>query len=502
MFWQELLIAIKDPMIFVLAALGVFLGVYVGAIPGLSGAMAVSLLVSLTYGWNIYYALAMMIGVYNGAAYGGSRAAILLNIPGAPAAVATSFDGYPLAKQGRAGEAMGLSTIYSVLGGLLGCVALIFFTPALSSIARSFVAHDYLLLSFMGLMLVGSMGSKSMAKSLFSAALGIMLGCIGMDSMTSAQRFTFGNPYLMAGVNSTVSILGFFGVSEAISQIHSRHLPTIRQNVSKIVPSFKALGKHIGLTVRSAIIGVIVGILPGSGGAIASMLAYDQAKRTIKNPEVPFGEGAIEGVVAPETANNAAVGGALVPMLTLGIPGDSITAIIMGALMIHGMQPGPMLMTNTPDLFYMICIMMIVAQAFLLLFGLTGIKITTKLLEIPKGRLVPMVIVLSAIGSYAINKNLYDIIWMSGLGLIGYFMKLYDYPVAPAVLGLILANMIEKNYKMVVITAAAKGGFFKTFVVGMFTSPISLVLLCIIVFTLVMQTKWFTQFLDKWSKKA
>lgn len=501
-FIQTISVMFQDPMVLITCAAGVFLGIYVGCIPGLSGAMAVSLLVSLTYGWSTNHALAMMIGVYNGAAFGGSRSAILLNIPGAPAAVATGFDGYPLAKKGLAGQAMGISTLYSVIGGILGSLALCLFTPLLSSIARKFVARDYILMSILGLMLVGNMGGKSLAKSFFSAALGILLGCVGMDSMTSAQRFCFGNVYLMAGINSTVSILAFFGVSEAILQVKNIHQVAVKQKVDKIIPNLKSIKKHFGLALRTAFIGVIVGVLPGSGGSIASMMAYDHAKRTVKNPETPFGEGAIEGVIAPETSNNAAVGGALVPMLTLGIPGDSVTAIIMGALMIHGLQPGPNMLSNSPKLFSIICLIMFLSQIFMLVFGLTGIKLTTKLLDIPSGRLLPMVIILTAIGSFAINKNLYDIIWMGGLGLLAYIMKSYDYPVAPAVLGLILASMIEKNYKIIAITAAAKGGFFNTFVVGLFTSPISLILFLIIIISFFTQTKLYKKLVDKvFSKK-
>lgn len=491
---------LSDPMIIALTALGVFLGVYVGVIPGLSGAMAVSLLVSLTYGWKVNWALAMMIGVYNGAAYGGSRSAILLNIPGAPGAVATSFDGYPLATQGRAGEAMGVATIFSVIGGIIGCFALMFFTPQLSKIAIKFVNRDYILLVFMGLMLVGSLGSKSLAKSIVSACFGLMLGCVGIDSMTGYQRFTFGNSYLMSGVNSTVTILGLFGAAEGITQIRTVHIPGIKQKVDKIVPKIKDAKKNIGLTIRSAVIGVIVGALPGTGGSIAALLSYDNAKRTVKS-EVPFGKGAIEGVIAPEVANNASVGGTLIPMLTLGIPGDSVSAILMGALMIHGLQPGPRLLTKYGDLFSVICLAMLISQIFLLIFGLTGIKITTKLLDIPKARLMPMVIVLSAIGSFAINHNIYDVLWMGGLGIIAYFLKLYDYPVAPAVLGVILSYTLEKNYLSVAIQARAKGGFYNTFVLGILHSPISLILVSIIVLSFILQAKWFKKLLSKTTKK-
>lgn len=495
---EYLLLPFQQPLLLVLIAVGVFAGIYVAAIPGLTGTMAVSLLVSFTYGWDVYAALALMIGIFNGASYGGSRSAILLNIPGAPAAVATALDGYPLAQKGEAGKAMGISTVESVLGGVIGTLALMIFAPAISSFALKFAARDYLLLAFMGLMLVGSLGERSLAKGIFSAAFGVFLGCVGMDAMTGYQRFTFDNTYLMPGVNSVVAMLGLFGASEAIMQIRTRDLPIIKQKVDKIIPQFSVIKKYIGITLKSSFIGVLIGALPGAGGSIAALISYDQAKRSVKNPEVPFGEGAIEGVVAPESANNAAVGGALIPMLTLGIPGDAVTAVMLGALFIHGLNPGPTMMKESPDLFYLICVCLTISNIFLLIFGLTGIKITTKLVEIPRGRLVPMIIVLSVIGSFALNKNLYDIIWMGGFGVIAYLMKRYHYPVAPAVLGIILANMIEKNYKMVAILAQTQeGGFMGTFVKGLFTSPISLVFLIVIIFSLVAQTDFYKRWRDK-----
>jgi len=499
---EYLLLPFQQPVLLLLIAVGVFVGIYVAAIPGLTGTMAVSLLVSFTYGWNVNAAIALMIGIFNGASYGGSRSAILLNIPGAPAAVATALDGYPLAQKGEAGKAMGVSTIQSVFGGLIGTVALVLCAPLISKFALKFAARDYLLLAFMGLMLVGSLGNRSIAKGIFSAALGVLLGCVGMDVMTGLQRFTFGNTYLMPGINSVVAMLGLFGASEAILQIRTKDLPIIKQKVDKIIPNLETVKKHLRLTIQSSFIGVLIGALPGAGGSIAALIAYDQAKRTVKKPEVPFGEGAIEGLVAPESANNAAVGGALIPMLTLGIPGDAVTAVILGALFIHGLQPGPTLMATTPGLFYLICICLGISNIFLLVFGLTGIKITTKLVEIPRGRLVPMIIVLSVIGSYALNKNLYDVFWMGGFGILAYIMKRYDYPIAPAVLGIILSSMIEKNYKMVVILAETNpAGFMGTFVAGLFTSPISLVLLFIIIFSFVVQSRWYKEWQNKRDKK-
>ena len=481
------LIPFTQPILLLVLAAGVFVGLYVGAIPGLTGTMAVSLLVSLTFGWETNIALAAMVGVFNGAVFGGSRSAILMNIPGAPAAVATVFDGYPLALKGQAAKALGITTTASVVGGILGTIALACFTPMISSFSMKFGPMDYFLLTIMGMLLIGTIGNKSPLKGLISATIGVFLGCVGMDTMTGIPRFTFGNVYLLSGISSVVAMIGLYGVSEALVQLSEVNLPAIKQNVDKIIPTFGVMLKHLGLTIRSSIIGIIVGALPGTGGSVASLLAYDHAKRTTKNPEVPFGEGAIEGLIAPETSNNAAVGGAFIPMLTLGIPGDAVTAVIMGALMIHGLKPGPMLMTEQPHLFYMITMMMFISCFFMLIFGLTGIKAFAKLVEIPRGRLMPLIIVLSVAGAFAINNLIFDIYWMIAFGVIGYLLKRYDYPTSPMVLGIILGNLLETNFRRAVTTAHG----LPNAVLGIFTHPISFILFAIIVFSLVVQAKWY-----------
>ena len=496
--FQYLLVPFADPLLLVLVAVGVFSGIYIGAIPGLSGTMAVSLLVSFTFGWETNSAIALMIGVFVGAVYGGSRSAILLNIPGAPAAVATALDGYPMALKGEAGRAMGIVTSQSAIGTLLGIVALAFFAPVVSKLAMKFSSVDYLLLGIMGMMMVGSLGSKSIFRGLVTAALGVLLGTIGMDTMTAAPRFTFGITYLLPGVNYVVAMIGLFGVAEALVQITTKDIEAVKQKIDKIIPSFDVIKQYIPLTVRSSIVGVLVGALPGAGGDIAALLTYDQAKRTVKNPEVPFGEGAVEGLIAPEAANNAAIGGAFIPMLTLGIPGDAVTAVMIGALTIHGLKPGPSLMTTTPDLFYLIVSCLIIASVALVVFGLTGIKIFTKIVEIPKGILLPIIIILSVVGSYAINNSLYDIFWMLGFGVLGYFLKRFDYPVAPAVLGIILTKLLEENYRRGILLKKSVFGLFGS----IFTSPITFLLFVLIVVMFTTQTETYKKWKQKRDLKA
>ena len=469
----ELLSARDLVMPMLLVALGTFAGIYVGAIPGLSVTMATSILISFTHAWEVRDALALMAGVFVGGVYGGARTAILLNIPGAPSAVATALDGYPLAKRGEAGEAIGLTTVMSVIGGMIGVLALALFAPPISQFAILFQSRDYLLLGLIGILLVGTL-SGDFTRGAFAGALGVLIGMVGLDPMTAEGRFTFGSLHLLGGIHYVVAMIGFFGVAEALVQLRDIDLPAVRQKASRLLPRWVDVRRYLGLALRSSGIGTVIGALPGTGGDIAALLAYDQAKRTVKDPAVPFGEGAKEGLVAPEAANNAAVGGAFIPMLTLGIPGDAVTAVIIGALFIHGLQPGPLLIVRTPDLFWFIVQMLVWANVFLLVFGLTGVRVFAKVIECPKAVLVPVIVVLSAVGTYAIRNNATDIVWMFGFGLAGYAMKMYRFPVAPVILGVILGPMMDSNYRRAVIGAR---GDPVDFAFAFLVNPISAVLL-------------------------
>lgn len=478
-----LAVVFREPQLIVLVAAGTCAGVYVGAIPGLSGTMAVSLLVSFTFGWETHNALAVMIGVYVGAVFGGSRSAILLNIPGAPAAVATTLDGFALARQGRAGEAMGVATSQSFLGTLLGVLALAACAPAVAGIARGFHSVDYLMLSLMGLMMVGSLSGGSVKAGLLAGCVGIFLGCVGVDGQTAVRRFTFDLVYLNSGVDHVVAMIGLFGASEALSQLADPDSAPVRQKVERILPSWAEAARFLPLTLRSSVIGVLIGALPGAGGDIAALLSYDHARRSVRQPTAPFGEGAVEGVIAPESANNAAIGGAFIPMLTLGIPGDAVTAVLLGAFTIHGLRPGPNLIFETPELFWLIVACLLLASVFLLLFGLTGIRVFVRFTEVPKGILMPVILVLSAIGAFAIRNSLYDVFWMFGFGVVGYFFKRFRYPVAPVVIGVILARLCEENFRRGVLLEGSVGGL----VASVFKSPVSIALFALLLFLLISQ---------------
>jgi putative tricarboxylic transport membrane protein len=477
-----------DWKLLLLTAGGTFAGIYIGAIPGLSVTMAVSILISFTFKWHVNEALTLISGIYLGGVYGGSRSAILLNIPGAPAAIATGLDGYPIAQRGEAGQAIGLTTVVSVFGGFIGILVLALAAPAVSSLALRFGPREYLLLAMWGILLVGSLSGGSLAKGIFSGALGALLSCVGLDPVTGEQRLTFGNLQLSAGISYIAAMIGLFGIAEVIAQIHQLHITAVKQNVSKIIPSWGLLRKHLPLATRSSAIGVVVGALPGAGGDIAAMMAYDHAKRSTRNPERPFGQGAWEGLVAPESANNAAVGGAYVPMLTLGIPGDAVTAVIIGALYIHGLKPGPMLMTETPHLFWFTVGSLMLANIFLLIFGLTGIKLFAKIVEIPKPVLLPLIVLLSAVGAYAINNNPVDVYWMLGFGLVGYLLKTYGFPVGPVVLGMVLGPLMDRSYRQAMVSA---GDDVQVFFTEFATNPLSAIITFLFILTLVSQTRWW-----------
>ncbi len=488
-----------QPDLLLLTAIGTFAGIYIGAIPGLSVTMAVSILISFTFSWEVNPALALMNGIFMGGVYGGSRTAILLNIPGAPAAIATALDGYPLAKKGEAGEAIGLSTVMSFIGGFIGIIVLAFAAPIVSEFAIKFQPRDYMLLAIMGILLVGSLSGESIAKGIFAGALGMLLGTVGLDPMTAEQRFTFGSVQLMNGISPIALMIGLFGVSEALLQLHNLHAAAVKQKVDKIVPSWSDVKKYLPLSLQTSSIGVIIGALPGTGGDIAALMAYDHAKRVTKNPEVPFGQGAKEGLVGPESANNAAVGGAYIPMLTLGIPGDAVTAIIIGALFIHGLNPGPLLMIEKPDMFWFTVGNLVLANIFMLIFGLTGIKIFTRIVECPKAILFPLILLLSVVGAFSINNAIADVWWMLGFGVFGYLLKLYGYQVGPIVLGIILSRLMDDNWRRAIISERDS---IPSFLLGIVSSPLSLALLLTIVFVLLSQSPLWKYIVKPFGKRA
>lgn len=465
---------------------GTLAGIVVGAIPGLSATMAVAILVSLTFSWDIVPALAVMMGVVQGVNFGGAITACLINIPGAPSCVATTFDGYKLAQRGEGGIAIGHSCIQSFFGAIIGGFALMFLTPLISEIALGFAPQDYFLLAVFGILLVGSLAEGSFTKALFTAALGITIGLIGMDLVTGQPRLTFGSIMLLKGVDLVTAILGLFGLSEVFYQLYQKPTGLTIQKINKIIPPLKENFKYMGLTIRASIIGVFIGALPGVGGPVASLLAYDHAKRTVKNPSYPFGEGAYEGVIAPEAANNAVIGGAMIPMLALGIPGDAVAAIMIGAFRIHGLKPGPLLMTESPDSFNVLVVSLFWSSIFFLIFGLLSVRPFAKLISIPQNKLLPPVFFITVVGAYAINSSMIEVAWMFFFGILGFIFKLYNYPVAPMILGLVLGPLMDETFRQTMILH--RGNFLSLFNT-MITSPISIAVVVIVVFTVFVMPK-------------
>ncbi|MGB9867525.1 MAG: tripartite tricarboxylate transporter permease [Bacillota bacterium] len=472
---SQTIAAVLSPRTLALIALGTYGGIIVGALPGLTVTMATVLLVSLTYGMDMISAMAILMGIYAGGVYGGSWSSILLNIPGAPSAIATSFDGYPLAKRGEAGQAIGLVTAESFLGGILGILALGVGAPALAEIALKFGPHEYFLLTMFGLVILSSLSGTSIEKGILSAALGLFFGCVGMDPIYGSGRFTFGNVYLLGGLHFVPVMIGLFGLSEVAMHMSRPFIEVVStRQIGRVVPPLSEVIKNLWLTVRCAAIGVFIGALPGVGGDIAALTSYAHAKTTVKKPSRPFGEGAYEGVIAPEVANNAAIGGALIPMITLGIPGDAVTAVLLGAMYIHGLKPGPMVMVECRSFFWVIVLSSIIANVFMLLFGIGTFRYAARVVFIKKEILMPIVVVLCFVGAYAVDNNFFHVYLTVLFGLIGYVMKRLDIPVGPMVLGLILGPIADVSLRRALILS--KGtvvGLFATFL----SRPISLVLL-------------------------
>lgn len=496
---QTILIPFTNLELLFITAIGTLAGIFVGAIPGLSVTMAVALLVSLTYSWDVMPALALMVGVWFGGVYGGSRASILVNMPGGPSNVATSFDGYPLTQRGEAGMALSLTTISTFIGGIIGVSILALAAPYIGQFTIKFSPLDYFLVAMIGLLLVGGLSKGSLAKGIFTAGLGILIGLVGMDSLNGAQRFTFGNLSLMTGVDFIIAVVGLFGLSEVFYQLKQLHGERKSIEFKKVlVPPIRFLLKFLPVNLRVSILGTFVGALPGVGADIAALLSYDHAKQTVKKPSRPFGEGAYEGVMAPEAGNNAALGGALIPMLTLGIPGDAVTAIFIGSLYIHGLQPGPLLMEQSPDLFGIMVGVSFLANIFMLIFGLLIVRIFMAVVAVPKTILLPVITLISVIGAFAINNSIVDVWWMILFGIIGFFMKVANFSVAPMVLGIILGPMVDVSFRRAYMSAD-NDPF--SFLASFFTSPISAVLTVIFIFTIFAQTPLYSRIKDRFRKR-
>jgi putative tricarboxylic transport membrane protein len=434
-------------------------GLVIGALPGLSATMGMALLIPLTYGMNTVPAMIMIGAIYVSAVYGGSFSAILIRTPGTPASAATAIDGYELTVQGRGLEAIGVSTIASVSGGVISAVALLCIAPQLAKIALLFSAPEYFLITLFGLTIVGSLSGGNMLKGLISAALGLLVGMIGMNFSPYA-RYSFGNFNLAGGIQLVPAMIGLFSIPQILILAEKRLKPGILEepdaqkvkqqitNVRKLKGRFfpirKDMKELVPVILRSSILGIFIGILPGAGGDIGSWVGYNDAKSRSKNKDL-FGKGSLEGVAGSEAGNNAVCGGALIPTLTLGIPGSGAAAVFLGALTLQGFAPGYNLFRENAAMTYAILIGFLVANILMGVFGFFLSKQAVRLASLPAGILLPWIVLLSVVGSFAMSNSMFDVYVMLVFGLAGYFMRKFSFPAAPAVLALILGPMAERN---------------------------------------------------------
>jgi putative tricarboxylic transport membrane protein len=456
---------------------GVFLGTIIGVLPGIGPSATIALLIPVTFGMNPTSALIMMAGVYYGSKYGGSTTAILIRTPGEAASVMTSIDGYEMARKGRAGAALAVSAIGSFIAGTIGVVALTLFALPLTSMALKFGPAEYFTLMLFAMTAVASLTGKSPAKGMLSAILGLMIATIGIDLQSGQPRYTMNIPEFQDGVGFIVVVVGMFAVAEVFRGMEGLFHGTAPEMIKisgKLWLTREEWKRSIGPIWRGGFIGFIIGVLPGAGGTIASILSYTTEKRLSKHPE-EFGKGAIEGVAGPESANNSDTAGALVPLLTLGVPGGGATAVMLGAFIMYGIQPGPLLFQNRPDLVWGLVDSMYIGNIMLLILNLPLIGLFVRLLYIPAGILYPLIVSISVIGAYGINGSMLDLYLILFFGVVGYVFEKVDIPVAPLVLSLVLGGIMEQSFRQAMTIS---GGNPKIFLGS--TITVTLVVLSVI----------------------
>lgn len=458
--------------------LGVAIGIVFGAIPGLTATMGVALFLPFTFKMEVVQSFALLLGIYCGGTYGGSITAILIRTPGSPASAATVLDGYPMAKRGEAGKALTWCITASAIGGLISCVVLTFFSGTLASWALKFGPSEYCAIGLFGLSIVASLSGKDIKKGALMAGLGLILTTIGLDPIFGTVRYTFSSTALTGGISFVPVLIGVFAVSEVLTNLENMKRPHLKdEKIDKVDNarlSWKEFKGQIVNLLRSSIIGTFIGIIPATGSGIAGWISYNTAKNADKNPE-SYGNGNSGGIVASEAANNAVTGGALIPLLTLGIPGDVVTAIMLGALMLQGLTPGPTLFTKNPDVVYGIYVMLFVANIFMYIQGKLGVKLFAKALEIPMNVLMSIVMLLCMIGAFGVANSIVDMFIAVLFGVISYLLRKVGYPMPPLLLGMVLGSTIESNYRRAMIISQGSLSIFVT-------RPITLAFLLLAVF--------------------
>ncbi len=466
--------------IFPLLVTAVAGGIIIGSLPGLTATMGVAVLLPFTFGMDSTAALVMLVGVYIGGIYGGSIAAILLRTPGTPAAAATVMDGHALVLKGEAGKALSVSAISSFIGGFISTVMLITLSPLLARFALRFSAPEYFGLALFGLTIIASVSARNLIKGFLGGLFGLLIATVGLDPVTSYPRFTFGTINLLQGFNIIPVLIGLFAISEAFVQMESlrqTHSNPVRDLSARCLISVREFIRVLPTAVKSGIMGTFIGSIPGAGADIAAFVTYNEARRSSKTPD-EFGQGILEGIAAPEAGNNGVTGGALVPLLTLGVPGDAVAAVLLGALIIQGLAPGPLLFTRSAPLVYGLFASMLVANVVMLFLGIIGIRFYARVLQVPKRLIIGIIVFLSMVGAFAMNNSIFDIHVAIGFGVIGYLMRKVDIPLSPIVLAIILGPMAESNLRRAIQMYQGSWSF-------MYTRPITVAFLVLAVFSLV-----------------
>ncbi len=456
-------------------AVGALLGLVVGMIPGMTISSGIIIVLPLTFVLDPTISIALLLGLYVGGMMGGSFSAILLNIPGTPSASATLVDGHPMAARGEAGKALGVSITAGFAGGMFSFLCLYLIAPSLAEIALRFRAPDLFSLVFFGLTVICGFAARSVVKGLLSAAIGLLIVTVGQDPMMGTARFTFGNTDMLGGIHFLTALIGLFAIPQLIDNLRpgltGRGSAQPQARFGSLLPRLAELKRMVRPVSIGSLTGAFLGILPGVGGPIAAFISYDYTRKTSRNPE-DYGKGALEGVAAPESANNAVTGGALIPMMTLGIPGDPVTAILIGALLVHGLAPGPLLFMERADFAYTVIFSFFWANVFNLIIALAGLRLLVKLLALPKAALMPAIAIFCVIGSYALRNSFFDVQVMFAFGLLGLAMRWIGMPVVPLLLALVLGGQLEEHLR---VALTASKGDISVF----FTSPFSLLFLCL-----------------------
>ncbi|MEQ5869055.1 tripartite tricarboxylate transporter permease [Sagittula sp. NFXS13] len=442
--------------------LGVFLGTLVGVLPGIGIMATLAMLMPITFHLEPTLALIMLGGIYYGASYGGSTASILMNLPGTATSAVTGLDGYPMAQQGRAGQALFMTAIASFVGSIFGVILLAGFSVPLSRVALRFGPHEYVALMLLGLIAASVIGSGRSLRSLVSVSLGLALGLIGLDLNSGVARFTFGQTVLFDGLPLVAVAIGLFGLPEIIASAGRKEIPRVHEGkirLREMLPTREDWKRSIMPMARGSGIGGFFGALPGTGGLVATFVSYAVERRVSKHPE-EFGNGAIEGVAAPEAANNSAVQAAFIPTLSLGIPGDPVMAIMLGVMMVHGIIPGPTVIQDSPDLFWGLVVSFVIGNLMLLVLNLPLVGMWVRILKIPYNLLFPVIVAFTCIGIYSVNYQVVDVFVLLGFGFLGLGMRALNFEVAPLLLGFVLGPMIEEYFRRALIVSRGDIGSF------------------------------------------